>query len=164
MQQYKILVGELFGDLEQRYPLGKEGDVVTLEQMTEEFIKTCLENGLIEAVPATVVEEAAPKGSPENPLSEEEAKEAGIDVEKVKAEAEVVDEVPVEAAAEETVAAPAVEEVAPAAPKKFYRGDLIIDEQPRTVGAQTFQHIKTGQGHEFDLTEAEYVAEVTTTK
>jgi len=46
-------------------------------------------------------------------------------------------------------------------PQKFYRGSLIVSEEPRTVGAQTFQHVKTVEGHDFDLTEDEYKADVT---
>lgn len=65
---------------------------------------------------------------------------------------------------DEAVDTGTVEKQEDIAPKKFYRGDLIIDEQPRTVGAQTFQHIKTSQGHEFDLTEEEYKKDVTVSK
>lgn len=59
---------------------------------------------------------------------------------------------------DDTAAAPT--EVA--TPKKFYRGSLIVEESPRTVGAQTFQHIKIAEGHELDLTEDEYKKDVTT--
>lgn len=65
-----------------------------------------------------------------------------------------------DAPAEEAATAPA-EKAAPVTPKKYYRNSLIVEEAPRTVGAQTFQHIKTVEGHEFDLTQEEYSKDVT---
>lgn len=47
-------------------------------------------------MPDETPEVVEPKGSPENPMTIEEAIEAGIDVEKVQAEAEVLPEAPAE--------------------------------------------------------------------
>lgn len=132
MKEYKVLIGELVG--ENNDSLGKEGDVVALDE-TSEFVKVCLENNVIEEVVAV------PEGAT---VVMEEAK------------ADVLDETPAE-----TAAAPSAENVAP---NKYYRGSLIISEEPRTVGAQTFQHIKTGEGRDYDLTEDEYKKDVTISK
>jgi len=43
---------------------------------------------------------------------------------------------------------------------KTYRGQKIIDEKPRTVGAQTFQEVTLEDGSRSDLTEEEYKKEV----
>lgn len=101
------------------------------------------------------------KGSPENPMTVEEAQAAGIDTDKVQAEAQLLDEVPAE---DEKKDEPAEEVPAPAESFKLYRGSRILSEEPRTVGAQTFQHIKTVEGNDFDLTEEEYSKEVTLSK
>lgn len=42
-------------------------------------------------------------------------------------------------------------------PRKRYRGVALMSDTMRTVGAQTFHHIRTEDGHEYDLTDAEYV-------
>lgn len=61
---------------------------------------------------------------------------------------------------------PAVEPVAEAPgevegePRKRYRGQILIVDGKRTVGEQTFHHIKLADGSELDLTDAEYRTEV----
>jgi len=45
-------------------------------------------------------------------------------------------------------------------PRLRYRGHVVISDGKRSVGRQTFHHIRTDEGHEYDLTPAEYAAEV----
>lgn len=45
-------------------------------------------------------------------------------------------------------------------PRKRYRGQIVLAESDRTVGTQTFKHIRLADGSEQDLTEREYNAEV----
>lgn len=45
-------------------------------------------------------------------------------------------------------------------PRPRYRGQVILVDGPRTLGSQTFHHIRTEDGHEYDLTDAEYAGEV----
>lgn len=45
-------------------------------------------------------------------------------------------------------------------PRKRYRGIVVLTESERTVGEQVFKHIHCADGVEYDLTDAEYVAEV----
>lgn len=44
--------------------------------------------------------------------------------------------------------------------KKQYRNSDILNEYPRTVNGHTHHHIRTVEGHEFDLTNDEYAGEV----
>lgn len=45
-------------------------------------------------------------------------------------------------------------------PRKRYRGQVVIEESERTVGAQTFKHIRLEDGSELDFTTVEYDGEV----
>lgn len=61
----------------------------------------------------------------------------------------------------EEAAAPTAPAVAGSTePRKRYRGKIVLVESDRVVGAQTFKHIRTEEGHEYDLTAAEYQTEV----
>lgn len=41
-------------------------------------------------------------------------------------------------------------------PRLRYRGQVVIDESIRTVGVQSFRHIRCADGVEYDLTDQEY--------
>lgn len=45
-------------------------------------------------------------------------------------------------------------------PRKRYRGQVVLSENDRTVGEQTFRHIVCANGTEYDLTDVEYKGEV----
>lgn len=50
--------------------------------------------------------------------------------------------------------------VGTAEPRLRYRGKLVVADGERTVGAQTFKHIRLEDGSEQDLTDQEYATEV----
>lgn len=52
------------------------------------------------------------------------------------------------------------EKVSPTEPRLRYRGQLVLSESERTVGAQTFKHIRIADGSEYDMTDREYATEV----
>ncbi len=45
-------------------------------------------------------------------------------------------------------------------PRLRYRGKIVLVDGSRTVGAQTFHHIRVEDGSEYDLTDLEYQTEV----
>lgn len=45
-------------------------------------------------------------------------------------------------------------------PRKRYRGHVVLIDDMRTVGTQTFHHIRCDDGAEYDLTALEYKSEV----
>lgn len=159
MQEYKILVPMLVNSA--GVELGKEGDVIELVPNGDET-KSFLEGGAIEAVPATeeVDHEVTQADLDANPDLVTEGVKVG-DVIKLPV---MTDPEEIAKAKAEYEAAEAVPSAEAATPKKYYRGSLIISEEPRTVGAQTFQHIKTVEAHDFDLTEDEYKKDVTISK
>jgi hypothetical protein len=50
--------------------------------------------------------------------------------------------------------------VADGEPRLRYRGQVVLSESERTVGRQTFKHIRIVDGSEYDLTNEEYANEV----
>lgn len=79
-------------------------------------------------------------------------------------EAPVAEEVPAAPVAEVVAEAPVAETsnvvAASGEPRKRYHGQLIVAEEPRIVGEQTFQSITLEDGSTMDLNEVEYRTEV----
>lgn len=87
---------------------------------------------------------------------EEEVKEVETAevVEEEKAAPVAEEEKPVEAKEEEVVSH------YPAEPRLRYRGKVVVSESERTVGTQTFKHIRLDSGEELDILPSEYAGVV----
>lgn len=71
------------------------------------------------------------------------------------------DALPVDESAPSVITTPNVTSIDPnTEPRKRYRGQIVMHESKRTVGAQTFNHIVVADGSELDLTDKEYAGEV----
>lgn len=162
MQKYKALKAFSLGPDEAK--VNYEVDAIFEMEEDGEVTKELLADGSIELAPATedVDHEITQADLDANPELVTEGVKVG-DVIKIPL---LVDEADKQKAKEEyeasekTVAASKEEAPAKVA-RKFYRNSLIVEEAPRRVGMQTFQHIKTVEGHAFDLTEDEYNKDVT---
>lgn len=138
MQRYKTLKEFTEGPDEAKVTY-EVGAIVEMEAEGD-LTKELLANGAIEPAPEVIPSTVSP--------------EEAINAPEPVAPTEVVEEEKIEEPVAPT-------EVAESIPVRLYRGSVILSEEPRTVGAQTFRHIKTAEGHDYDLTEEEYKTEVT---
>lgn len=163
----------------------KAGSVVEYSDvdLQDENVKTIVdalvaEGSLVEIVdapPAVLVDYVVVQGPVSNPEGEvfqtgnalqlpegdifaEDMVKAGLIMTKEEHD-KLPKEVP--AAAASSVGAPTTPSVAGSTePRPRYRGQVVISDGMRTVGVQTFHHIRLADGSELDLTAREYSTEV----
>lgn len=152
-----------------------EGEVVEMDPLAEQTI-ALVANGAIEISPEepTIVTAryAVIRGPIENRQGEKfltgNMIELPVDDDLTRAFLEgqmIVPEGTPEGEVVDSMAAAPVAPVEPGTPgdtepRLRYRGQVVIDESIRTVGVQSFRHIRCADGVSYDLTEQEYRTQV----
>lgn len=164
MQKYKVLVDTMFNDTEH-----KIDDVVELDSANEVTINLQAEGIIVLIIDESVTAKyEVVKGPIANRKGERflvgNVIELPVDDELTKAFLEkgmIVPEGTVVPVEEEKKAEPVEEStITDKEPRPRYRGQIVISESERTVGEQTFKHIRCADGAEYDLTDLEYKTEV----
>lgn len=154
MLQYDVLKGPVTDHLGKEF---KDGDVMEFPE-GDPLAVVLVQNGIISPKGfAGGIPTASPAKDAQNTTSNlnentPDPKEGAASATATGATLDTTEN-PEAAAAEE-------QKASPTEPRLRYRGQLVLEETDRTVGAQTFKHIRLGDGSELDMTDREYNAEV----